>query len=110
VAADARMTDRLTLGYRRATPGVDNPVAPVGAELRGHEFHYSTCEPAGDGLGWRGREGEGRTGFASPSLLASYLHLHLGGDPSPAERFVAVASSHRSTAAANGSGSSSQGR
>lgn len=110
VAADARMTDRLTLGYRRAVAGVDNPVMPAGAELRGHEFRYSTCEPGGDALGWCGREGAGRTGFASPSLLASYIHLHLGGDPSPAERFVSVASSRRSTAVKNGSGSSSQGR
>ena len=50
VAADARMTDRLSLGYRRAAVRVDCPVAPAGAQLRGHEFHYSAIEPSGDAL------------------------------------------------------------
>jgi cobyrinic acid a,c-diamide synthase len=90
--ADTRMTDRLTLGYRQSRPLVDTPLAPAGAELRGHEFHYSECLPGGDALEWRGREGGGRSGFASPTLLASYLHLHLAADPGLAERFVAVSS------------------
>ena len=91
VPVDTRMTDRLTLGYRRSRPLVDTPLAPAGAELRGHEFHYSECLPGGDALEWRGREGGGRSGFASPTLLASYLHLHLAADPGLAERFVATA-------------------
>ncbi|HWC11765.1 MAG TPA: cobyrinate a,c-diamide synthase [Acidimicrobiales bacterium] len=91
VPADTRMTDRLTLGYRRSRPLVDTPLAAAGTELRGHEFHYSTCEPGGDALEWRGREGGGRSGFASPTLMASYLHLHLAADPGLAERFVGTA-------------------
>ena len=88
--ADAHLTDRLTLGYRTATTLVDTPIGPAGTELRGHEFHYSSLEPAGDALSLRGRFGEGVAGFGSPTLLASYLHLHLGADPGPAERFVAT--------------------
>jgi cobyrinic acid a,c-diamide synthase len=95
VPADARMTPRLTLGYRHAWPLVDTPVAPAGTELRAHEFHYSVVDPAGDGLHYRGRDGSRQAGFASPTLLASYLHVHLGGDPAPAERFVQTAA-HRS--------------
>jgi cobyrinic acid a,c-diamide synthase len=38
-----------------------------------------------------GRSGGGPAGFATDTLLASYLHLHLGADPVPAERFVATA-------------------
>jgi cobyrinic acid a,c-diamide synthase len=85
------MTSRLTLGYRHLWPRVESPLAAAGTELRAHEFHYSILEPPGDAIDFRGRQGTGRSGFASPTLLASYLHLHLGGDPSPAERFVQTA-------------------
>ena len=81
LAADARMTDRLTLGYRRATVRTESPLGPAGTALRGHEFHYSTLDPPGDGLDWSGRTGSGRAGFARPHLLASYVHVHLGLDP-----------------------------
>ena len=91
VDADGSMSERLTLGYRRAHAGVDTPLAAAGTELRGHEFHYSSLEPAGDALTMSGRNGETRAGFASPSLLASYVHLHLAADPHLAERFVATA-------------------
>ena len=91
VAAEGRMTDRLTLGYRRATVRAASPLGPAGVALRGHEFHYSVLDPPGDALDWSGRAGGGRCGFAGPNLLASYIHVHLGADPSPAERFVAAA-------------------
>lgn len=90
VGADGVMAGRLTLGYRRAVATVDSPVAPAGAEVRGHEFHYSTLEPAGDA--WTFTEGPSprSEGFASSTMLATYLHLHLGGDPAPARRLVEV--------------------
>jgi len=90
IDAKATMTTRLTLGYRRASPTADNPVAPAATELRGHEFHYSTIEPEGDALDLTARFGQGRAGFATSTLLASYLHLHLGARPDIAERFVAT--------------------
>jgi cobyrinic acid a,c-diamide synthase len=92
VPTDARMTDRLTLGYRTATVGAHCPLAAAGTVLKGHEFHYSTCDPEGDALHLSGRFGEGRAGWASPTLLASYLHLHLAATPEVAERFVEVSS------------------
>jgi cobyrinic acid a,c-diamide synthase len=85
------MTDRLTLGYRRACVRTASPLGPAGTNLRGHEFHYSTLEPAGDAIEWSGRAGAGRCGFATASLLASYVHVHLGEAPAPAEAFVAAA-------------------
>ena len=87
----ARMTTTLGLGYRRAVVRGDNPLAAAGRTLRGHEFHYSAVDPPGEALELSGRFGAGPGGFASSTLLASYLHLHLGGDPSPAERLVAAA-------------------
>jgi len=88
VDAKARMTDRLTLGYRRATAVADSPVAAAGTDLRGHEFHYSEIEPVGDALELSSRFGTGPAGFATGSMLASYLHLHLAARPDIAERFV----------------------
>ncbi len=86
--AEARMTDRLTLGYRRARVRTPSPLGPAGTELRGHEFHYSTLDRPGDAMDWSGRAGSGRCGFARPTLLASYVHVHLGATPGLAERFV----------------------
>ena len=95
VAADAVMTSRLTLGYRTATTNVDCPLGPAGTELRGHEFHYSTIEPTGDALSLTGRFGRGDGGFATPTLLASYLHVHLASRPDLAEHFVRAAATAR---------------
>jgi cobyrinic acid a,c-diamide synthase len=91
VPAEGTMTGRLTLGYRRASIRVGNPVGVSGAELRGHEFHYSQVEPSGDALLLRSRFGEGLGGFASPTMLASYLHVHMGIEREPARRFVRLA-------------------
>ena len=88
VAAEATMTDRLTLGYRSATVATPSPIGPPGTVVRGHEFHYSTVEPSGDALVFRSRFGERADGFATPGLLATYLHHHPGGDPSAITRFV----------------------
>ena len=88
VATEAEMTKRLTLGYRAAVTCSATPLGPAGTVLRGHEFHYSTTSPAGDALSLTGRHGASTGGFASPSMLASYLHVHLGNAPDLAAAFV----------------------
>lgn len=88
VAAEAKMTSKLTLGYRTATTQVETPLGPVGTVVRGHEFHYSVTDPAGDALHLVGRHGEGLGGFGQPHLLASYLHVHLAGRSHIADHFV----------------------
>ncbi|MEM7338806.1 MAG: cobyrinate a,c-diamide synthase [Actinomycetota bacterium] len=92
-----RMTDRLTLGYRHATAVRDNPVVAAGAVVRGHEFHYSTAEPSGDALRLRSRFSDRVEGFATPTLLATYLHQHLGARPEVASRFVAACATSAGT-------------
>jgi cobyrinic acid a,c-diamide synthase len=94
------MTSKLTLGYRTATLRRTCPLGARGAVLRGHEFHYSTLDPPGDALDLVSRSGSARAGHSTETLLASYLHIHLGGDCSPAERFVRLAggSSHQEAA------------
>jgi cobyrinic acid a,c-diamide synthase len=89
VPAETRMTHRLSLGYRTATTRMPTPVGPTGTVLRGHEFHYSTVEPAGEALELGSRWGAKQEGWATPDLLATYLHHHPGGDPSAVQAFVA---------------------
>jgi cobyrinic acid a,c-diamide synthase len=90
IDADGRLTDRLTLGYRRATTTAPSPIGPAGTQLRGHEFHYSTVEPSGRALDLADRWGHRAGGWATASMLASYLHFHPGGDPGPVARFAAT--------------------
>ncbi len=90
----ARMTERLTLGYREAVALGDSILAPVGTRVRGHEFHRTACDPgAGDqpAWAWRGPTGPRTEGFAGGSVHASYLHLHWAGAPQLAERLVSAA-------------------
>jgi cobyrinic acid a,c-diamide synthase len=91
IDAKGKMSSRLTLGYRQATFRTDTPVAAAGTVLRGHEFHYSVLDPGGQDVELKGRNGTNLGGFGNRSMFASYLHLHLGSDPGPAERFVATA-------------------
>jgi len=90
--AEARMTDRLTLGYREARALTDSPLAGSGTDVRGHEFHYSVVEPGAGGrpawdLGDRGTEG-----FVAGGVHASYLHTHWAATPELPRRLVREAS------------------
>jgi cobyrinic acid a,c-diamide synthase len=91
VPATATMGDRVTVGYRTATLQQDSPIAAKGTVLRGHEHHYSSLAPTGAALELSGRSGTRLEGWATPTLLATYLHVHMGGDPTPAEHFVRAA-------------------
>ncbi|MEV7779849.1 cobyrinate a,c-diamide synthase [Kitasatospora sp. NPDC088351] len=99
----ARMTERLTLGYREAVALHDSPLGPAGTRVRGHEFHRTVCEPgAGErpAWGWRLPAGPRTEGFAGPGtgagqVHASYLHLHWAGSPQLAASFTAAAAAHR---------------
>ena len=97
VPARARLGDRLVLGYREAETLAPSPLGRARTALRGHEFHYSTCEPAGGALRLTSRFGSASDGFATPTLLATYLHHHAGGDPSIVRGFVSSCVAARST-------------
>ncbi|MDW3845520.1 cobyrinate a,c-diamide synthase [Micromonospora sp. BRA006-A] len=85
--AEAVMTPRLTLAYHRAGLGSDQLLGERGTAATGHEFHRTTVTPGhGEHPAWRI---EGRNaGFASPSLSASYLHVHWAGHPHLAQSFT----------------------
>ena len=94
IDADAEMGSRLTLGYRSARAASASVVAPVGLEVRGHEFHYSTVVPSsGTAAAWSlGAAGNGSCteGFVAGGLHASYLHTHWAAFPQIADRLVAA--------------------
>ena len=92
-----RMLGRLkSLGYTEVVLRRECLLGEPGRVIRGHEFHYS--EIVGEGTDSslqfaydiRGRKtGEARLeGYQAGSVLASYVHLHWGGAPEAAERFV----------------------
>ncbi len=83
--AEARMTNRLSLGYREARALTDSPLSAVGTTMRGHEFHYSTVEPQAGRLpdtspAWK-LSGRGEEGFVAGGVHASYLHTHWAATP-----------------------------
>jgi len=84
------------LGYRRVRLAGDTLLGRGGAELRGHEFHYSAL--SGDAAATtvdtvfavEGRKSGGSTpeGYTVYHTLGSYIHLHFGSRPECAAAFV----------------------
>jgi cobyrinic acid a,c-diamide synthase len=88
--ASARMSERLTLGYRDAVAVSDSVLAGAGTRMRGHEFHRTVVEPgAGAAPAWGVRAPQRRVeGFVQQGVHASYLHTHWAAEPGVARRFV----------------------
>ncbi len=88
--ARARMSGRLTLGYRDAVAVSDSVLAAAGTRTRGHEFHRTVVEPgAGTAPAWGLHAPERRVeGFVQGYVHASYLHTHWAARPDVARRFV----------------------
>ncbi|NUK36315.1 cobyrinate a,c-diamide synthase [Streptomyces lunaelactis] len=88
--AEARMSERLTLGYREAVAVSDSALAAAGTRLNGHEFHRTVVEPAaGPAPAWGMHRPERRVeGFVQQGVHASYLHTHWASQPGMALRFV----------------------
>ena len=82
---------RLTLGYREVEALSDGAMLRKGARARGHEFHWSVADsPASAAQAAYAVHSQGGRieGFRARNLTASYIHIHLGGMPGMARRFV----------------------
>ncbi len=83
--AEVQMEKRLQrLGYVEAMALEDSPLMKRKERVKGHEFHYSSLKimDISEFASAYSFSGEDRVeGFVGPSLLASYLHLHFGGQP-----------------------------
>lgn len=89
-------------GYTIVDVDRPNPYFEVGAQLRGHEFHYSrVLEWHGDGrdTAFYMQRGSGfahkRDGLCRGQVLATYTHLHALGTPSWAPALVNQAHFYR---------------
>ena len=91
------------LGYVQARVAEPNPYHPQGADLRGHEFHYSRCEATADalehcvltldtgvGMGANGA-GSRVDGLVRGRVFASYTHIYAPAAPHWAANLVQAA-------------------
>ncbi|MHB1412455.1 MAG: cobyrinate a,c-diamide synthase [Thermoleophilia bacterium] len=100
----ARMTGRRqALGYVEATARRDSILMPAGASVRGHEFHWSAIDWSVDDAAYdcySGRLGRSTPdGYLAGGLLASYVHIHFGGNRDAAAAFVGVCARARGVSA-----------
>jgi len=82
-------------GYTVVVVERENPYFPVGTELRGHEFHYSTVlewSGADKDLAFSMKRGAGfvrqKDGLCFKNVLATYTHIHALGTPGWADALV----------------------
>ncbi len=87
----ARMTPRLSLGYRDAVAVTGSVVTQVGDRVRGHEFHRTVVDghPATPAWDWSVDGAPARSeGYVQGGVHASYLHVHWAGHPTMAQRLA----------------------
>lgn len=90
------LSRRKALGYTEVVLREPCLLGEPGTAVRGHEFHYSEITDAGDNpalrfayeLRARKHQAARSEGYMTGSVLASYVHLHWGSEPSVPEAFV----------------------
>jgi len=88
-------------GYTIVTVEGENAFFPLGTELKGHEFHYSSAEEGDEQIRmvFRMKRGKGiRNGFDGivyKNVLATYTHLHALGSPQWVEGVIGAAQRYR---------------
>jgi cobyrinic acid a,c-diamide synthase len=85
-------------GYTVLEVTTQNPYYQVGEVLKGHEFHYTRAVQGGSepiNAVFKIRRGQGldgkRDGLCKKNLLATFTHIHAGGNPLWGQRLVKAA-------------------
>ncbi len=89
-------------GYTIMDVVAENPYFPVGAAIKGHEFHHSRIVSINEkqvSFAFRMNRGTGidgiRDGLCKNRILASYTHIHALGTPQWAEALILRAHEYR---------------
>jgi cobyrinic acid a,c-diamide synthase len=103
---ETEMTNKLVdFGYVTVTFTQDCFLGPKGTSIRGHSFHYSRiCAPAEVATNYQVEFSlsglQQYEGFSSGNVLASYVHLHFGANPTVARHFASALRARRQTGVA----------
>ena len=86
----ARMTKKLVrFGYLTLEAKEDSLLLAAGERIPAHEFHYSDSDCCGDGYLAQKPSGKcWECGVVNENLYAGYPHIHFGGNPQAAHRFL----------------------
>jgi cobyrinic acid a,c-diamide synthase len=95
------MAEKLTLGYRCGQVLASDTWLTSDRPVWGHEFHRSrqttNCDrPLYQLTNYVGRD-LGAEGWGRGNLLASYMHLHWGSNPSIAAGLIEAARAHQNS-------------
>ncbi len=84
---NTQMGQALVLGYREATVLYSTVSVVQNYHIRGHEFHHSKLDQISPRpiYTWASRTSEG---WSTPTIHASYLHVHWGSQPVLAYRWL----------------------
>lgn len=99
------MLDRLeNFGYTEVKVIKECPIAPQGASMRGHSFHFSRVTPTGPCTLHYAMHNllsgkEAHEGYAVGNVFASYIHLTFADRPELARYFVVNALAARTSGA-----------
>lgn len=92
---ETAMKERPHLGYREVQLKGDCILGRKGDTLRGHEFHYSSINSAEELEAFgvyslKNSSGESlySEGYKFKNVLASYVHIHFGSNPTIAGNFI----------------------
>ena len=91
VSGQASNTGKLgRFGYIEMTARTEGLLCAAGQTLPAHEFHYwDSTNPGGDFRAQKPLSDRGwDCGWHTPTLYAGFPHVHFGGCPAAAERFV----------------------